>query len=236
MLEDKDIQLEIDFEEEAKAGIIGEMTNGIFSKENTKNYGRWMLYAVKVEITINELRGCLYWQSIFEFGLITITFILLLIQSRFVIFLHVIHFIRPLVCFKVISNLPRSHEIYEELPTLTETSAMHPIIYSHFQRGNRHITRYVIISVICMILDIVGCIISFTIIDSQSNADALYGFTAWVFLCFDTFLIFWYNTLRWAYPEVIWQNIRSVLKGGLSATQALLTNFMQSVRNRFTHS
>jgi hypothetical protein len=232
MIEGKDISLDIESDEEAKAAI-GNLVKSTFNNEKIKDYGRWALYSVKAEITMHELRQCLYWQSVLEIAVMTFSFFLLMILTRFIIFLQIFHFIRPILCFKVISSLPKSHEIYEELPNLSDSSAMQPIIFSHFQRGNKFISRYLLITVIAFILDIIGCIISFTFIGGNKSGDGLYSSTVWLFLCFDVFLVFWYNTMRWEYPEEIWQNIRNVLKEGLQSTQAFLSNFMQSVRNRF---
>ena len=108
----------------------------------------------------------------------TVAFILLLIEQKFMIFLHILHFVRPLLCFKLIASLPRSHDIYEEIRDLSDSSSMQPIIYQHFQRGNRFLTRYLIVTIITSNLDIVGCIISFTVVHSNQNADILYGFVA----------------------------------------------------------
>jgi hypothetical protein len=232
MLDDPDIKIEINNEEEAKnpmQGIFAAALGGT----NAKNLVRWALYAIKAEITFSELRFILYWTTLIELGLMIVSFVLLLFMSRFIIFLHVLHFIRPYFGCKLISSLPRSHEIFEELPSLTDTPAMQPVVFAHFQRGNRIASKYAIVTVICMVLDVVGCIISFTVINGDHNADLFYGLVAWIFLCFDSGLIFWYNTLRWMYPDEIWQNIRKVLRGGLSTTQAFLSNFVANIVSRY---
>ena len=59
MVEGKDIQLEIDSDEESKEAMTN-MVRSAMNVGNIKNYGRWALYAIKAEISINELRGCLY--------------------------------------------------------------------------------------------------------------------------------------------------------------------------------
>jgi hypothetical protein len=232
ILEDQDAKIVMDHEEEAK-NPLGNIFKNIVSGENAKNYIRWALYAIKAEITINELRFCLYWITLVEIFLITFSTIILAMQGSFIIFLHLLHFFRPILCIKLISNLPRSHDIFEELPGLSDANIMQPVIYAHFQRANGYFTKYVVLSFVCIILDIVGCIISFTIFSTNRNADFLYGIAAWVLLCFDCFMIFWYNTLRWMYPDVIWQNIRSILKSGLYNAQAFLSEFTTSLRNRF---
>ena len=232
MLEGKDINLEIEDDEEAKAAMGNIVMNAI-GADNVKNYGRWGLYAIKAEITIHELRQCLYWQSVIEIGIIAFAFVFLLVQARFLIFLQILHILRPVICCKLISSLPKSHDIYEELPSLSNSSAMQPIICAHFQRGNKVLTQYLIISAFCAILDLIGLIISLFLLKSDHNADAVYTFVVWVLFCFDIFLVFWQNTLRWEYPDEIWQNFRSVLKSGFYAAQDFISTFMQNLRNRF---
>ena len=90
MFEENDIKIE--FEDEESKIATANMIKDAPSPEIMKNYGRWLLYAIKAEITLNELRGCLYWQSILEVGLMAVAFFLLLIESRFIILLHVLHF------------------------------------------------------------------------------------------------------------------------------------------------
>lgn len=232
MLEDIDIKFDMPENEEKKNPFEG-IAQGLLQNVNIKGYARWVIYAVKAEITLSEFRFLIYWQSLVEFGLMLISFVLLLMSGRYWILLHVLHFVRPYLGLKLLSSLPKSHEIFEELPSLTDTSTMHPVIFTHFKRANSQMTKYLVVSGICFLLDIIGCIVSFIVLNDSHNSDLFYGFTAWVFLCFDSLLVFWYNTLRWMYPDDIWQNIRSLLKSGLSTAQLFLSNFVSSAQDKF---
>ena len=203
---------------------------------NLREYGRYALYAIKAEITINELRFCLYWQSLLEFAIISVSFVMLLFARRFLIFMHIFHFARPILCLKVISSLPRSHDIYEEITDFNDTSMMQSVIYSHFRRANRIFTKYFVLTVICFVLDFIGCVIGLFFVGNDHNSDAFYSLITWVFLCFDTFLVFWYNSLRWAYPDIIWHNVRRTIKEGITSVQELLKSYMNSVKDRFSHN
>lgn len=232
MLEDIDIKLDYQEKEEIKNPFEG-IAQSVMQSVDVKGYARWVLFSIKVEITLNEFRFLIYWTSLIELGLMAIAFVLLLISRRFWIFLHILHFIRPFLGFKVLSALPKSHDVFEELPSLTNSTEMQPIIYAHFKRAHNQMTKFIVISGICMLLDVIGCIISFIVLNDRQNSDFFYGIVAWLFLCFDSLLIFWYNTLRWMYPDAIWQNLRQMMKSGLSEVQSFLSGYVRGVQNRF---
>jgi hypothetical protein len=232
MLEDVDIKLDLPENEERKSPFEG-FANAMMQNLDVKGYARWVLYSIKAEITMNEFRFLIYWTSLIELGLMTIAFVLLLMAGRFWIFLHLLHFARPFLGLKVISSLPKSHDVFEELPSLTDASSMQPVIFAHFKRANSQMTRFLVVSAVCILLDVIGCIVSFVVINDRHNADFFYGIVAWIFLCFDSLLVFWYNTLRWMYPDAIWQNFRGIMKSGLGDARSFLGEYFRSVQNRF---
>lgn len=228
----EDIQIDMPVAEETKNPFEG-LARGLMQGIDVKGYARWVLYGIKAEITLNEFRFLIYWQSLVEFGLMIIAFVLLLMAGRFWILLHMLHFVRPFLGLKLIGSLPKSHEIFEELPSLSDSATIQPVIFAYFKRANSQLTKYMVVSGVCIFLDVIGCIVSFIVLNDSHNSDLFYGFVAWVFLCFDSLLVFWYNTMRWMYPDEVWQNMRGLLKSGLSSVQFFLSSFVHSAQNKF---
>lgn len=228
---------DIQFDLSSNMLLAQAVTANIDIGSKIKSYGRWGLYATKTEIVLYDLRQCLYWQSLLELGLIGISFILMLIFGRFLIFMQLLHFPRPLFAFRVMENLPKSHIIYEELPEqLDDVSTYQPLIFAHFKKGSKAISVYLIITIISGLLDLISLTIQFSSIDSNHNPDVLYAIIVWIFLCLDCFCIFWYYTLKYTYPEEVWHNLRKLAKGSWEDARFFFKSTFQRLQENISRA
>mmetsp|Transcript_31523 Transcript_31523/g.31240 ORF Transcript_31523/g.31240 Transcript_31523/m.31240 type:complete len:163 (-) Transcript_31523:25-513(-) len=153
----------------------------------------------------------------------------MMLSGLLLIFMQIPHFARPFFAFKVMDKLPQSHIIYEELPeSLTDVSTYQPLIFAHFKRGSKAISIYVIITTFTALLDLISLTIQFASIDSERSIDILYAIVVWIFLCLDCFLVFWYYTMKFTFPQEIWHNLIKLARGSLDDAKWFLKNYFQS--------
>lgn len=208
--------------QEKQGNVLGGLLGSMGSK--TKEYTRWGLYAVKTELVLYNLRQTLYWQSLIEFFLMTTSFILLLMSGKLMILMHLLHFVRPYFTYQIILKLPRSHKILEELPEdIREGSDLaQQKVFDQFKSCTRPLAFYLVITCLGGLFDLVGLLVDLTGVAGEDNSSLYYAMVAWVFLCLDFYLVFWYYTLQWTYPEEIWKNLTSLAKGGIDEVKFFL--------------
>mmetsp|Transcript_12593 Transcript_12593/g.12668 ORF Transcript_12593/g.12668 Transcript_12593/m.12668 type:complete len:147 (+) Transcript_12593:229-669(+) len=144
----------------------------------------------------------------------TISFFLMVIFGRYMIFLQLLHFIRPFFAFRLIEQLPKSHVIYEEMPdNLDDVSTFQPLLFAHFKRASKALSVYLIVTAFASLTDLISLTIQLSSIDSDYNPHLLYAIFVWIFLGLDFFLIFWYCTMKFTFPQEIWYNLIKLARG-----------------------
>jgi hypothetical protein len=203
------------------------------SENDTKLRDLWRfgLYSIKVEIVLYDLRQSLYWQSMMEIGIMLSAFIALLSAHSLLFFMHLLHIIRPYLAFRIISTLPRTHILLEELPsdpTAAYKEAADKIV-EQFKKSSVFYSHYLILSGISAAFDILALLYNLSNIGGTSDNNIFYVNIAGVFLAFDFFVLFWSKTLLFTFPKDLWNTSRDIANSTIRDTNILLNGMIQQV-------
>lgn len=211
------------------------LTDIMFGGQNQKikSYGRWGLYSVKVELALYDLRQALYFQSITELVLMLMCIFLLFFHGRFMLFLHALHIIRPLLAYSVLDKLPRSHEFYETLPDdLGQIN--HDVqvkMLEEFKKSTLPVTRYLIVSLFAIIFDLIALFVETGELGmDKDNIGPIFFMLAVVFVSFDSYLGMWYYTLKFSFPEEVWRNLVTIARGSVDTARVIILGYLQQNR------
>ncbi|CAG9329887.1 unnamed protein product [Blepharisma stoltei] len=196
----------------------------ISSSNRSKEYGRWGLYSIKTELALHDIRTSLYWQSLLELGLMILGLLMLLIQGKLMILLHFMHFVRPLLAYKLILSIPQSHKVYEQLPDDLRqvTHEVQVKLFEEFKQSTRPATFYLIASAVAAIFDFLSLFINLGMLGGDDYSTNFFFAVAFLFICTDFFLVVWYFTLQFTYPDDVWRNLMTIAKGTIDEAKFYL--------------
>lgn len=139
---------------------------------------KYLDFGIKLEILLYEISSCMYWVSLSEFGLFLFGLFLFFADSSEMgaFWIHVMHLGRAIVGLIIVKKLPTSHQIAESLTmpgnddTKLTFDKIADYIMKAFRQSLTHFSKssgtmlmiYMILTIICTLLDLVGFIIALT--------------------------------------------------------------------------
>lgn len=137
-----------------------------------------------------------------------------------------LHLIRPLFAIQIIRYLPRSHVVYEQFPDdLSQiNNDIQNRLFLEFKQSSTPFTRYVLISVFSLLLDILTLIYDIYNLNGDNSSITFFLYIAFAFVAMDLYVIFYYYTLKFSFPEDIWTNLTKIAGGTLEEAKVYITN------------
>ena len=91
---------------------------------------------------------------------------------------------------------------------ITGVSAARDRFLNEFRRVYKLIGVYMVVTLACGGLDLIGLLIDIASMGSTENSQAYYAVVAWVFVCLDAYFFFWYYSLKFMFPPEVWNELK----------------------------
>jgi hypothetical protein len=199
--------------------------------ETTKRNWRFILYTIKVEIAIYDLKQSLFWQSVIEVAIMACAFLALLISHSLLIFMHVVHLLRPYVAKRIISNLPKTHEILELLSEDYETAKTQALelIVEKFKSASTFYSHYFILSAIGACFDTLALVYNLSKSGGEQDTYMFYLTVSILFIMFDFFIIFWSKSLIFSFPPNLWLISKEIVASREQEAFLMISEFFNGI-------
>ena len=203
------------------------------SSINISNKASWKfgLYAMKTELVLYDLKQAVFWQSLIEIAIMLCAFIALLTSHCLLFFMHITHIIRPIIAIKVITKLPRTHDIIEEISddmNKAQTEASQ-IMIDRFKLFSSHYSQYFLISAIAAVFDILALLYTISNLGGVIDAYVFYLNAAAIFLFFDFYVLLWANSVSYTFPKSLCDTSTTIANNSMKDTSDMVNGFLNNL-------
>jgi hypothetical protein len=201
------------------------------SSASNKPSWKFGLYAMKTEIVLYDLKQAVFWQSLVEVAIMLCAFIALLTSHCLLFFMHVVHIIRPVVAVRVITKLPRTHDIIEEISddvTKAQSEASQ-IIIDRFKLFSSHYSHYFLLSGVAAVFDVLALLYTISNLGGVVDAYVFYLNAAAIFLFFDFYVLLWANSLAATFPKSLCETSTTIANNSVKDTSDMVNGYLNKL-------
>mmetsp|Transcript_24747 Transcript_24747/g.43594 ORF Transcript_24747/g.43594 Transcript_24747/m.43594 type:complete len:246 (-) Transcript_24747:19-756(-) len=192
-----------------------------FSEFCTEKMMKGGMLAYKTEIVIHDLRQSLYWQSCVELCLMIFGLAVALKRGDNLVYLSSLHIVRGVLGLWVVLKLPRTYTVFDDF---TQDFRKFEDILSRKANESvriafRPLAYYSIVTCFALVLDLILLIANLSTVDTPDNVQLISFMLTMLFLCLDIYLILWYVSLKFMYPQEIWSNLGNFFRFGVDRSK-----------------